>query len=211
MLNEQASELLELEATDSVKVLIEEALSLAVLLNDFEGEARATKNLALYFLDRGRPNSVIELLEDDLEKYLPSNDAVKMGNLLGTAYSRVGNYSESLETYLQMRKLAEDRGEQRMVMGITQNLGNAYSSLGDIPEAVNSYLTSLELAEEVKDTVVIAVVLDNLASLNESDGNYDLAEEYLLRALDLNKKINNRSNQITNHMSFGILYKNWCK
>lgn len=211
MLNEQASELLELEATDSVKVLIEEALSLAVLLNDFEGEARATKNLALYFLDRGRPNSVIELLEDDLEKYLPSNDAVKMGNLLGTAYSRVGNYSESLETYLQMRKLAEDRGEQRMVMGITQNLGNAYSSLGDIPEAVNSYLTSLELAEEVKDTVVIAVVLDNLASLNESDGNYDLAEEYLLRALDLNKKINNRSNQITNHMSFGILYKNWGK
>jgi len=110
-----------------------------------------------------------------------------------------------------MRDLAEERGEDRMVMGITQNLGNTYGSLGDIPEAVNSYLTSLELAEEAQDTVVIAVVLDNLASLNEKAGNYELAEEYLIRALDLNKRINNRSNQITNHMSFGILYKNWGK
>jgi signal transduction histidine kinase len=203
--------MLESEATDSVKAMIDEALNLAVLLNDVEGEAHAIKNLASYHLDRGRPSSVIELLEDDFEKYLPTDHAVQIGNLLGTAYNRVGNYRESLEIYTQMRDLAEEMGEERMVMGITQNLGNTYSSLGDIPEAVNSYLTSLELAEEARDTLVIAVVLDNLASVNEKDENYELAEEYLLRALDLNKKINNRRNQITNHMSFGILYKNWGK
>ncbi len=211
LLNEQATDMLESEATDSVKAMIDEALNLAVLLNDVEGEAHAIKNLASYHLDRGRPSSVIELLEDDFEKYLPTDHAVQIGNLLGTAYNRVGNYRESLEIYTQMRDLAEEMGEERMVMGITQNLGNTYSSLGDIPEAVNSYLTSLELAEEARDTLVIAVVLDNLASVNEKDENYELAEEYLLRALDLNKKINNRRNQITNHMSFGILYKNWGK
>ena len=211
MLNEQAGDMLESEATDSVKTLIDEALNLAVLLNDTEGEAHAIKNLASYYLDRGRPNSVIELLEGDFSRYLESDYAVQLGNILGTAYNRVGKYSESLQLYLQMRDLAEERGEDRMVMGITQNLGNTYGSLGDIPEAVNSYLTSLELAEEAQDTVVIAVVLDNLASLNEKAGNYELAEEYLTRALDLNKRINNRSNQITNHMSFGILYKNWGK
>ena len=211
MLNEQAADMLESEASDSVKAIIDEALSLAGLLNDFEGESRATTNLASFYLDRGRPNSVIELLEGDFSRYLESDYAVKLGNILGTAYNRVGKYSESLQLYLQMRDLAEERGEDRMVMGITQNLGNTYGSLGDIPEAVNSYLTSLELAEEAQDTVVIAVVLDNLASLNEKAGNYELAEEYLIRALDLNKRINNRSNQITNHMSFGILYKNWGK
>ncbi len=211
MLNEQAADMLESEASDSVKAIIDEALSLAGLLNDFEGEARATTNLASFYLDRGRPNSVIELLEGDFSRYLESDYAVQLGNILGTAYNRVGKYSESLQLYLQMRDLAEERGEDRMVMGITQNLGNTYGSLGDIPEAVNSYLASLELAEEAKDTLVIAVVLDNLASLNEKAGNYELAEEYLLRALDLNKKINNRRNQITNHMSFGILYKNWGK
>jgi signal transduction histidine kinase len=211
MLNQQAADMLESEASDSVKAIIDEALSLAGLLNDFEGEARATTNLASFYLDRGRPNSVIELLEGDFSRYLESDNAVQLGNILGTAYNRVGKYSESLQLYLQMRDLAEERGEDRMVMGITQNLGNTYGSLGDIPEAVNSYLTSLELAEEAQDTVVIAVVLDNLASLNEQAGNYELAEEYLTRALDLNKRINNRSNQITNHMSFGILYKNWGK
>src|SRR6056297_1248967 len=210
-LNEQAGDMLESEATDSVKALIDEALNLAVLLNDFKGESHAIKNLASYYLARGRPNSVIELLESDFGRYLESDNAVQLGNMLGTAYNRVGKYSESLQLYLRMRDLAEERGEDRMVMGITQNLGNTYGSLGDIPKAIDSYLTSLELAEEAQDTLVIAVVLDNLASVNEQAGNYELAEEYLLRALDLNKKINNRRNQITNHMSFGILYKNWGK
>lgn len=211
LLNERAADMLESEATDSVKVIVDEALNLSILLNDFEGEAHATKNLVKYYLDRGRPNTVIEMIDGDFDKYLPTEHAVQMGNILATAHNRVGNYNESLELYIQMRELAGERGEDRMVMGITQNLGNTYGSLGDIPEAINSYLTSLELAEEARDTLVIAVVLDNLASVNEKDGNYELAEEYLLRALDLNKKINNRGNQITNHMSFGILYKNWGK
>lgn len=211
MLNEQAGDLLESEATDSVRAIIDEALNLADLLNDFNGEAHALKNLSSYYLDRGRPNSVIELLEGDFERFLASQHAVQMGNLLATAYNRVGKYNESLEMYIQMRDLAEERGDDRMVMGITQNLGNTYGSLGDIPEAINSYLTSLELAEESQDTLIIAVVLDNLASLNGQDNNFELAEEYLFRALDLNRQINNRRNQITNHMSLGIVYKDWGK
>jgi signal transduction histidine kinase len=211
LLNERATDMLESEATDSVKAIIDEALNLSELLNDFEGEAHATNNLVKYYLDRGRPTSVIETVEEDFDKYLPTEYAVQIGNILATAYNRVGNFRESLELYLQMRDLAEERGDDRMVMGITQNLGNTYGSLGDIPEAINSYLTSLELAEEAKDTLVIAVVLDNLASINEQAENYELAEEYLTRALELNRKINNRRNQITNHMSFGILYKNWGK
>lgn len=211
MLNERASEMLEAEATDSVKIIIDEALNLSELLNDFPGEAHAKKNLIKYYLERGRPDTVIETIEKDFDKYLSTEHAVQIGNLFATAYNRVGDFNRSLELYIQMKDLAEERGEDRMVMGITQNLGNTYGSLGDIPEAINSYLTSLELAEEAQDTLVIAVVLDNLASVNEQDGNYELAEQYLLRALDLNRKIDNRGNQITNHMSFGILYKNWGK
>jgi len=211
ILNERAADMLESEATDSVKAIVEEALNLSVLLNDFEGEAHATKNLVKYYLERGRPNTVIETIGGDFDKYLPTEHAVQMGNILATAHNQIGNYNESLELYMQIRELARVRGEDQMVIGITQNLGSTYSSLGDIPEAINSYLTSLELAEEAQDTLVIAIVLDNLASVNEQDGNYELAEEYLLRALELNKKINNRGNQITNHMSFGILYKNWGK
>jgi len=211
ILNEQAGDLLESEASESVKAVIDEALNLAVLLNDFEGEVHAKKNLASYYLNRGKPNSVIELLEEDFEKFIPTKHAVQIGNLLATAYGRVGKYKKSLDLYLQSRDLAKERGEDRMVMGITQNLGNTYGSLGDIPSAIDSYLTSLELAEEARDTLVTAVVLDNLASLNGNQENYELAEEYLFRALELNKKINNRRNQITNHMSLGITYKDWGK
>jgi signal transduction histidine kinase len=211
MLNEQALDMLKSENSDSAKVLIDEALSLAVLLNDYEGEAEATTNLANFYLDRGRPSSVIELLEDDFDRFLNSKNAVPIGNLLGTAYSRVGKYRESLEMYLQTRELARERGDERMVMGITQNLGNTYSSLGDIPEAIESYMTGLELAEEARDTLVIAVVLDNLAAMNTQLENYELAEEYLVRALELNKSLGNRNNQITNHMSLGVLYKDWNK
>ena len=211
ILNEQAGDLLESEASESVKAVIDEALNLAVLLNDFEGEVHAKKNLASYYLNRGKPNSVIELLEEDFEKYIPTEHAVQIGNILATAYGRVGKYKKSLDLYIQSRDLAKEREEDRMVMGITQNLGNTYGSLGDIPSAIDSYLTSLELAEEARDTLVMAVVLDNLASMNGHQENYELAEEYLFRALELNKQINNRRNQITNHMSLGITYKDWGK
>lgn len=76
---------------------------------------------------------------------------------------------------LKTRELARERGDERKVMGITQNLGNTYSSLGDIPEAIESYITGLELAEEAGDTLVIAVVLDNLAAMNTQLENYGLA------------------------------------
>ncbi|NBC26617.1 MAG: tetratricopeptide repeat protein, partial [Bacteroidetes bacterium] len=57
--------------------------------------------------------------------------------------------------------------------------------------------------------MVTAVVLDNLASINVDQENYELAEEYLFRALELNKEMGNLRNQITNHISLGVLYKEW--
>lgn len=206
-LNERAADLIDQNNLNAARDLIEEALQLAILLNDLEGESYAMSNLAGYYIERGLPDSVLTVAGNSLARYANTEKEINLGNQIANAHNMVGNYQQGLELYLEMRDLAIERGETRMEIGITQNLGNNYKSLGDIPTALDNYLRSLEMAEEINDTLIIAVVLDNLASINVNEGNYDIGEEYLMQALEMNKKINHLGNQITNHMSLGGLYK----
>lgn len=207
-LNDLSYHLLELHHYDSAKVYINEALHLADILGDREGEAYALSNLGNYYMDRGLPDSVVQLLDNKIANYQNTSKEITLGNLLANAHNMLGNFTRGLEIYLQMLELAEQKGEKRMAIGITQNIGNNYQSLGDIPAAVYAYLSSLEMAEEINDTLIIAVVLDNLGTINSNEGNYEIAEEYLYRALNMNQQTGHLMNQITNHMSLGGLYKN---
>ncbi|MCC5941031.1 MAG: tetratricopeptide repeat-containing sensor histidine kinase [Balneolaceae bacterium] len=206
-LNQRAEDLMETGPSDSAKALIDEALTLARFLNDIEGESQAALNLAIFFIDRGTPGRVITEVLPYFESYSGTNMEIQIGNQIGTAYNMMGYYQEGLEFYIQMRDLAEERGESRMAIGLTQNIGNSYQSLGDISSALDSYLASLEMAEEIADTLLIAVILDNLASINTYEGNYEIAENYLLQALEMNIDKNNQGNQVTNYMSLGGLYR----
>lgn len=210
-LNERSFDLINEGQLDSAATLIREAFSLAEFLNDIEGEAFAAANLVNYYDNKGLPDSVITTVGPLLERYKGTEKYSGIGNILATAHHDVGNFQHSLDLYQQMLEVAKQEEDMRMQIGITQNMGNSYSSLGDMPSAIGSYLSSLEMAEERQDTLVIAVVLDNLASVNVNEGNYELAEEYLFRAVELNKDIGNLRNQITNHISLGVLYKEWKK
>ena len=206
-LNQRAEDLMEAGQPDSAKPMIDEALTLSRFLNDIEGESRAARNLANFYVDRGTPDRVITEIKPHFEKYAGTDTEIQIGNQIGTAHNMMGNYQEGLEFYMQMRELAEERGETRMMIGLTQNIGNSYQSLGDIPAALDSYLTSLEMAEESADSILIAVILDNLASVNTYEGNYEIAENYLQQALNMNIEKDQLANQITNHMSLGGLYR----
>ncbi|MDZ7717589.1 MAG: tetratricopeptide repeat protein [Balneolaceae bacterium] len=210
-LNNRSIDLINEGKLDSAYTLIEEAQTLAEFLNDIEGESYAVSNLAKYYDTKGLPDSVITSIAPRLNRYKGTEKYTRMGNLLATAHHEVGNFQESLKLYREMLDIARAENDTRMQMGLTQNMGNSYSSLGDMPSAIDSYLSSLEMAEEQQDTLVIAVVLDNLASVNVDQENFELAEEYLFRALDLNREIDNLRNQITNHISLGVLYKEWDK
>lgn len=210
-LNERSFDLMNEGHLDSAITLIDEALSLANLLNDIEGEAFAAANLANYYDSRGMPDSVIVTIEPLFERYRGTDKFTGIGNILAISNHDVGNFQRSLDLYKEMLEVAKQENDIRMQIGITQNMGNSYSSLGDMPMAIDSYLSSLEMAEERQDTLVIAVVLDNLASVNVDEENFELAEEYLFRALNLNKQLENLRNQITNHISLGVLYKEWEK
>lgn len=210
-LNENALNFLESGRLDSAAVLIHEAYSLSSILDDVEGEAFASANLAKYYDMRGMPDSTVSALEESLSKYEGTQKYTRLGNLIATAHHQLGNFQQSLDLYRELLDVSVQEQDTSMQVALTQNMGNSYSSLGDIPSAIDSYLNSMQMAEENKDTLALAVVLDNLASINAEEGNFELAEEYLFRALDLNKEIENWQNQITNHMSLGILYKDWDK
>src|SRR5690625_187945 len=206
-LNRTVATLLEERAFDEAIPLLHQALKIAKETGSFEGEAGALLNFGTYYEYRGLPDSTIFYLEEYLERFIDSDVAINMGNTLGTAYLSAGFYQKGLETYLKMLDLAEETGEDRMKLGITINLGNSYRSLGDLPLAIDSFLDVLSQAEEQQDTLVIALALNNLASINTHQQNYELSREYLQRALELNIASGNVRNQLTNHISLGVLYR----
>src|SRR5690625_4876952 len=205
--NRTVATLLEERAFDEAIPLLHQALKIAKETGSFEGEAGALLNFGIYYEYRGLPDSTIFYLEENLERFIDSDVAINMGNTLGTAYLSAGFYQKGLETYLKMLDLAEETGEDRMKLGITINLGNSYRSLGDLPLAIDSFLDVLSQAEEQQDTLVIALALNNLASINTHQQNYELSREYLQRALELNIASGNVRNQLTNHISLGVLYR----
>lgn len=206
-LNQTAEDLIESRNFQEAKAHIDQALIVSRQANSFKGEAQALLNLGTYYETRGIPDSTIVNLEGNLDRFMDSDITIRLGNMLGNAYMTTGQYQKGLEIYLEMLKLAEKHGEERLRLGITLNLGNSYNTLGDLPYAIDSFLDALELAEERQDTTIIALALNNLAAINTRQQNYELALAYLTRSLNLNIESGDIRNQITNHVGLGTLYK----
>lgn len=205
-LNKRIDTLITTGKMDSVQIFIDEALLLADLLNDREGEATAYVHLGNYFLDRLMPDSVIVNLEEPYKRLYDTSAGLRMGNAIATAHARNNDPAFSLLIQEDLLERALREENRRMYAGITQNMGNNYSSLGDLESAIDHFLISLEMGEELADTSIMIVVLDNLGNLNRDAGNLELAENYISKALELAQIKGNVRNQLTSHLNLGIVY-----
>lgn len=90
-LNDRISDLVEENKLDSARVLIGQALHYSNILGDLESEAYSMLSKARLFEDTGRPDSVLHILNDNLDRYENTEKETRLGNLLATANQRVGN------------------------------------------------------------------------------------------------------------------------
>lgn len=205
-LNERIERLIISGELDSIQIKVDEAIQLAILMNDREAEAKAYVHLGNYYLDRILPDSVIIHLEEPYSRLSDTATGLELGNALASAYSRNNETARSMLLQQELVNRARDENNQRMVAGISQNMAVNYSRLGDYESAINHYLNSLEMAEAMADTNIMIVVLDNLGNVNRDAGNFELAERYNTEALDLAIEIGNLRNQLTSHLNLAIVY-----
>tara|TARA_R100001143_G_C3360981_1_gene135632 strand:- start:14249 stop:16381 length:2133 start_codon:yes stop_codon:yes gene_type:complete len=204
-LNERADEQIISGEMDSIRYMVDEALTLAEIFNDREEETQAYINLGSYFLNRNLPDSVFHYLTDPYERLKDTSNGLRLGNIIANAYARSNNPTASLILQEELLQRAREEENTYFSAGLTQNMGNNYRTLGDLNTAIEHYLISLEMAEELEDSTLLAVILDNLGRMNTDLENLEIAETYISQALEIAKSIGNLRNQLTSHLNLGIV------
>jgi two-component system NtrC family sensor kinase len=135
-----------------------------------------------------------------------------------------GNYSRSLESFLQASKIAEDPASEKnswhlwagnarntrldVLADIRHNMGHIYGAIGNNGKQVSSYLETLPIAELVKDTVLLAEANMNLGNAYRHQAKTDSALYYELTALDFFAKMGSKSHKYEGHAlnTMGAIY-----
>jgi tetratricopeptide (TPR) repeat protein len=68
---------------------------------------------------------------------------------LGSTFSRQLDYQQALPYYEQALPIAEEEGNQRLVMICTSNLGSAQRGFGRYPLSIHYYQRSLDMARKM--------------------------------------------------------------
>lgn len=200
-LNQRTDNLILTGEMDSIRFLVDEALSLAEIFNDREEETQAYINLGAFFLNQNLPDSVFQNLIAPYERLKSTSNGLRLGNIIANAHARSNNPSASLIMQEELLLRATEEENTYFIAGITQNMGNNYKTLGDLNTAIEHFLMSLEMVEEMQDSTLLAVILDNLGGLNTDLGNLELGETYISQALEIAISIGNLRNQLTSHLN----------
>ena len=105
-------------------------------------------------------------------------DEARILSWKGYILMHIGNFPESLETFLLALKIAEDPASEKNartfrghtpregrldeLADIHHNMGHLYGATGNIDKQISSYQQTIKLATSVKDTVLVALANMNL-------------------------------------------------
>jgi len=105
-------------------------------------------------------------------------------------FGSTGNFSVSVELYMQSLYIYEKLNNQKFIASTSNNIANAYLGVDDYDKAEEFYKKSYDAGLICGDTNAIAVPLVGLAILHENNGNTDKALEATLEAIPLFEGIN---------------------
>ncbi|MCW3070743.1 MAG: hypothetical protein JWO44_633 [Bacteroidetes bacterium] len=142
-------------------------------------QAYSKKMMDLAILMLRRPD-----ISAGLKTYLLHKEAAGYGDI-GTYYSDVGDYPQSLEYYFKALKIDESIGNKVGILRHYGNISNTYSNLGESPKAIDYAFKTLAIAKLLHSADDEATVYITLGSTyNAMDNNY-LALKYYAMALQI--------------------------
>ncbi len=109
------------------------------------------------------------LLSQELNYQLGLANAL---NNLGLVYNMLGNYQQSMGSYLESVRVSQSIGDKTGVANAYHNLGLAFKEKQDYSKALDFYERSLEIARQLDDKARIASPLNNIGTI------YSLKKEY---------------------------------
>lgn len=173
--------------------LADEALDLAIRLDDLQAEADAHNIKGRAFLAMSRyADSLAEMQSaESLHRDLGNeSDMAKCLGYQGMALSSMGEFWPAIEKVERALEIFRRTENLKGIAAATNNLGTSLERVGDYERALGLHLESLEIERSLERTIGIANNLNSIGNIHARLVNLEQARDHYEQALDLFEEIN---------------------
>lgn len=173
---------------DSSITFSDQAIALAVEIEDREREAYMRKNMGIAYYYKGEHLKVLEYWNASLAIFQDIDHPVGESNLLsnlGGVYNQTGDYLKAIENHLLSLRIAVGNNDSTRQATVYQNLGATYSNMKEYDKSEEYYIKALDLCETIKYDKCVGLVNMNLSEVARERNKFEASREYLQTAEEI--------------------------
>jgi signal transduction histidine kinase len=106
-------------------------------------------------------------------------------NMIGNAYFLMGDFTKSMDHYMQALTIREALGDSNSIARSYNNIGAVYLQMKDHRQALDYLKKAKIIFEGLKDEVHLFSIMNNIGAVYIETEKYDTAHEYLTEAYQI--------------------------
>lgn len=195
---------------DSALVFFNRSLKLARKNHNKALEAKAIKNIGLYYDYKGNYKKALLCNNQLLTIYHQLNDSIGITycyNSIGIILENQGNYEKALNHYQKALNLAKDIDNLKFLSKILNNIGMVHMHLKSYKKALEYFKESLQIKTQLKNQFGIAISYNNIGLVYNNMDSLNLSLEYYKRSLEILEKLDAKRNIGVSLLNIGEVYQ----
>jgi len=115
-------------------------------------------------------------------------------NMTGNAYYLMGDFTKSMDHYLQALAIREELGDSNSIARSYNNIGAVYLQMKDHQLALDYLLKAKIIFEALQDEIHLFSIMNNIGALYIENEEYDIAQQYLTEAYEIAQETQDEDN-----------------
>jgi len=211
LLNQLSKEYLSLNP-EKAKLNANNALELAIIINDENQESKALINLA-------DANYYLEEFDESVKLYFRALSTAGNKNIdtiasglyfdIGLAYAGRNVYDSAIFFIQHSIQIEKQLSREKELSELNFQLGNIYHTTGDFQQALLYFKMALDTQEKLQDINRVAEITNNIGIVYFDLGSFEKALQYYLESLKLVEELQNKQGIAHTLNNIGIVYYEW--
>jgi serine/threonine protein kinase/tetratricopeptide (TPR) repeat protein len=185
--------LVKLQKPDAALNYLNNALSLAIELENEVAHGNAVQALGIAYKRLDKPGEALRYYRESLEirRGLGEKSAVAASlNEIGQIQAQMGQVADATASFKQALDLRREIGDRRGIGNVLINLASLYEDRGRSDAALDAFKQALTIERELGDEHLRAQCLNNIGSIYSSKGEFEEAVTNFEGALAIREKEN---------------------
>ena len=115
-------------------------------------------------------------------------------NMTGNAYFLMGDFTKSMDHYMQALVIREELGDSNSIASSYNNIGAVYLQMKDSQRALYFLKKAKIIFEALRDEVHLFSIMNNIGAVYIENEKYDTAHQYLTQAYEIAQRTGDEDN-----------------